>query len=61
MGSLCARMASSRSRVGPVRRNLSPPNNSNSHTLVWCGVTTTGSRTLRGSLLALGRQPILWA
>ncbi len=26
-----------------------------------CGVATTGTRKLRGSLLALGRQPIPWA
>ena len=26
-----------------------------------CGITTTGHRQLRGSLLALGRQPISWA
>ncbi len=29
--------------------------------LLQCGVTTTGHRKLRGSLLALGRQPIPWA
>jgi len=31
------------------------------HSGLTCGVTTTGSRKLRGSLLALGRQPIPWA
>lgn len=31
------------------------------HSNLQCGVTTTGNRKLRGSLLALGRQPIPWA
>ena len=31
------------------------------HASLACGVTTTGNRKLRGSLLALGRQPIPWA
>ena len=31
------------------------------HSNLACGITTTGSRKLRGSLLALGRQPIPWA
>lgn len=31
------------------------------HAAIDCGVTTTGARKLRGSLLALGRQPIPWA
>jgi len=31
------------------------------HSGLTCGITTTGSRKLRGSLLALGRQPIPWA
>jgi len=31
------------------------------HSHLLCGVTTTGNRPLRGSLLALGRQPIPWA
>lgn len=28
--------------------------------VVSCGVTTTGKRALRGSLLGLGRQPVPW-
>ena len=32
-----------------------------SHSNLACGVTTTGTRKLRGSLIALGRQPIPWA
>lgn len=31
------------------------------HSGISCGVTTTGNRKLRGSLLALGRQPVPWA
>jgi len=31
------------------------------HSILVCGITTTGSRKLRGSLLALGREPIPWA
>ncbi len=31
------------------------------HSYLACGIATTGSRKLRGSLLALGRQPIPWA
>jgi len=31
------------------------------HSNLACGITTTGSRKLRGSLIALGRQPIPWA
>lgn len=31
------------------------------HSNLACGVTTTGDRKLRGSLLALGRSPIPWA
>jgi len=31
------------------------------HSNLACGVTTTGNRKLRGSLIALGRQPIPWA
>ena len=31
------------------------------HSYLACGITTTGSRKLRGSLLALGRQPVPWA
>ena len=31
------------------------------HSNLSCGVSTTGHRKLRGSLLALGRQPIPWA
>lgn len=31
------------------------------HSNLTCGVVTTGSRKLGGSLLALGRQPIPWA
>jgi len=31
------------------------------HSYLACGITTTGSRKLRGSLIALGRQPIPWA
>jgi len=31
------------------------------HSNLTCGVITTGSRKLRGSLLSLGRQPIPWA
>jgi len=32
-----------------------------SHSYLGCGVTTTGTRKLGGSLIALGRQPIPWA
>ncbi len=31
------------------------------HAGLACGIATTGERKLRGSLLALGRQPIPWA
>ncbi len=31
------------------------------HSSLVCGIATTGNRKLRGSLLALGRQPIPWA
>lgn len=31
------------------------------HSYLTCGVAATGGRKLRGSLLALGRQPIPWA
>lgn len=31
------------------------------HSYLSCGVTSTGGKNLKGSLLALGRQPIPWA
>lgn len=40
----------------PITTAQIPP-----HSYLACGVATTGSRKLRGSLLALGRRPIPWA
>lgn len=50
-------------QIGVTDNNGTPDRSSQvpAHSAVSCGVATTGNRTLRGSLIALGRQPIPWA
>lgn len=49
-------------QIGVTDNNGTPVRSSEvpAHSAVSCGIATTGNRTLRGSLLALGRHPIPW-